>query len=452
MRENVTNGAYASIVCGLNATQIYTTAYPISIQSMSDKEMHSHVILEMAYFWYDPAIDSDDTLDMYKSVIYVPGIRIPSALGEAAIVDPLQVGYFSPDLKPMAVNYFLSGAHTNLQSTITIKVKSTNRIFDKWDLSKFPFDSRKIQLLICDSTKYSWNTATVPFMLSEEPTNGNTMTDKERVKWFYNSEVSDKIPGSWESNGGIVVGSDFFAGPTGVHPMPCLDLSISISRKAYYVLISKLCSLWLCEVAAFVSFYVPISVAMPRFAAGIISFLTAATIQRTIQSGLPDSADLCFLMVYVTHQMYILMGCCVHTLRMFHKNKEIGEAVVKQKDKMAAIIFIMFFSTSWLSSWLISDETTAGVGGGFTIIVIVHIMAALVMHNADTIEPRLSSFPRAIFPCGKELVHPEPVGLPPGNTEPAQQEAPPGGQPPDQTLLNAAPKQSANAYLPPIIR
>lgn len=123
MRENVTNGAYASIVCGLNATQIYTTAYPISIQSMSDKEMHSHVILEMAYFWYDPAIDSDDTLDMYKSVIYVPGIRIPSALGEAAIVDPLQVGYFSPDLKPMAVNYFLSGAHTNLQSTITIKVK-----------------------------------------------------------------------------------------------------------------------------------------------------------------------------------------------------------------------------------------------------------------------------------------------------------------------------------------
>jgi len=134
-------------------------------------------------------------------------------------------------------------------------------------------------------------------------------------------------------------------------------------------------TMWLCELVAFMSFFVPISVAMPRFAACIIGFLTAAGVERSAQAELPASADMCFIAVYLRQQMYILALSCVHTMLMFRLNTQGGPAVVKRRDRAAAMIFLAYWLLSWLISYLAADSTAAAaVTMGILIIFLTHVL------------------------------------------------------------------------------
>ena len=90
----------------------------------------------------------------------------------------------------------------------------------------------------------------------------------------------------------------------------------------------------LCSIAAYFGLYVPITVAMPRFAASIISFLTTATIHRGISSRLPEAAQSCWLLIWISNQMMFQLILIVFTLTQFGFNKSKDPEVVAYNDNV----------------------------------------------------------------------------------------------------------------------
>jgi len=356
---------------------------------------------------------------------------------------------------PLAAAHFIDRSVTvNMVMHMVFSVHLGNRLLDNWVMTDYPFDSRIVQGQICNTGTDASDTTLTAFTLASSPSNGVNMGSAAAAAWSYTEDVTDKIPGSW--SGSVFTCTKAYAtSSTATTVVPCLQLDIPIDRKAHFIFIEKIISLWLCEVAAYFSFRVPITVAMPRFAACMIAFLTAATIQRTVQGSLPSSADLCFLMMYVTQQMYIVMMSCAHSMVMFRVNKDSGIMAVQRYDRIAQVMFLVYWILAWPIAWLLSVGTTAGYAGGVILSIATHLLLFGLYHNSHSLDWFFDGLPCASKrPTTTETTTTKAPEAVPGSSKVDEEVEAKVTAPPDRThIANVAdcPTGGAARLLPPIV-
>ena len=135
-------------------------------------------------------------------------------------------------------------------------------------MQDYPSDSRNVQALVCNNGAYAWNTQMQPVMFEDAAnpcppsetatltlilirtllgpqasttnllgsvqataTNSESMSSNVQSAWQYDSLLEGKVPGSWRGDRFSLAAQNFSA-PYADGPIPCVALSIPLSRKA----------------------------------------------------------------------------------------------------------------------------------------------------------------------------------------------------------------------------
>lgn len=213
--------------------------------------------------------------------------------------------------------------------------------------------------------------------------------------WLYtNSLTSDvqgrtKIPGDWTGDryklvANYMVSSDGSQEQLGTYytQRGAASCSITTVNKVNYYScgVPLVIPVVLCTLAALAGLVVPITVAMPRFAASIISFLTAMNIMNTVLTVLPSNSYFCWLIVWLICQMVLLCGLIIHTMVMYQCNKHFGERFVTACDKAVTFASVSWWFLSWgLTSLTLEASEETGYLALLIVVLVIYILAVLVV-------------------------------------------------------------------------
>ena len=128
----------------------------------------------------------------------------------------------------------------------------------------------------------------------------------------------------------------------------------------------------------------PVKLAMPRFAASIISFLTSSNLQRGVANKLPNSAQDCLLLWWIAQQMFVQSLCLMFTMlqfRLFHgaapeKQEESAQLVVRGDGVMQKCVPLLI-----LVSFPLSMPTCSSAAFILTWLALFCILLGLLWHE-----------------------------------------------------------------------
>ena len=168
-------------------------------------------------------------------------------------------------------------------------------------------------------------------------------------------------------------------------PQPSCVIAPTLARTLIHVL--QVLPVALCTIAAFGSLFTSITVAMPRFAASIISFLTAMNIFNSVLAVLPSTAYGCYLIVWLTFQMMLLSVLIMHTMLMYGVNKTQGGDAVKKCDHIALVGSTLW----WLQSWGWAALMVGGYDNAALYVVVsflfVLFVVAVILYGKYYVQP-----------------------------------------------------------------
>ena len=168
---------------------------------------------------------------------------------------------------------------------------------------------------------------------------------------------------------------------------------------------------------------------MPRFAATIIAFLTAAGIQTAISATLPPSADICLVSLYIRQQMYVMALACIHSLLMLRQHDKCGQVSVDKFDNAASVAFVSYWIVSWAVASLCSQADAAPIVIGVLLAILVHIGFGFLYINAE--HPLIAQYLRKLS-CQRDHATQVPVAPAPQEDE-KEADTPHQGAPGDAT-------------------
>ena len=127
------------------------------------------------------------------------------------------------------------------------------------------------------------------------------------------NDMTDFVPSTFAADGDMELTSVTQCSVDDTDTSSGVFQTIPIKRKWEYALAAYVIPVLMCSLVGLFSLWVPIGVAMPRFAASVIPMLTVATVKRSLDSLLPPSAQESLLVNWLMVQITILGMCSLIT-------------------------------------------------------------------------------------------------------------------------------------------
>jgi len=297
-----------------------------SIAGIDDKTSEFSVKIELFTYWYDPAVDADpdllgDTPAGAYEALWSPKYLFPDEMLEYKVLIKGESRYM-PELTasklygPQAMNQI------NMARRSIVRYKMANT--GQWDMTEFPFDSRVVSWHWHNQEPWARRKVNVAI----EPLDPVTFDGNVTLLAYYNravqtNDMTGLIPSSFAPDGDMKLTSLTVCTVDGWMDAPDIGLlqEIPVHRVSKYVIASYVVPVTLCTFVGMFGQLIPITVAMPRFAASVISMLTVATVKRGLDSSMPPSGQESLLVFWLVIQMIILGTCSVITGLGFVLNK-----------------------------------------------------------------------------------------------------------------------------------
>lgn len=284
-----------------------------SITGIDDKTSEFSVKVELFTYWYDAAVDADPNLLGDADILWSPRYLFPDEMLEYVVLIEGESRFMpeetaSKKYGPKAINLI------NMARRSIVRYRMANT--GQWDMTDFPFDSRVVSWHWHNQEPWARRKVNVEI----EPLEPVTFDGNVTLLAYYNRAVQTNdmtgiVPSSFAPNGDMKLTPLTVCTVDGWMEAPDIGLlqEIPVSRVSKYVIASYVVPVTLCTLVGMFGQLIPITVAMPRFAASIISMLTVATVKRGLDSSLPPSGQESLLVFWLVIQMIILGTCSVIT-------------------------------------------------------------------------------------------------------------------------------------------
>jgi len=395
---------------------------------MDDKEAVVGVKIEYETFWQDAEITTKAS--SYLQNVWKPDVTVNDMASAYKNIQPATLGYDKGNrLFQRTSLYNLRSGHNNTFGAQRVNLfYGWERIYEVtqrgyWDMSMYPFDQREIKILMPLTAIYGADS--IEFV-TFKPFNAASSCDNSMLACDVHSRVMDlgaaavsspgymytsklvsevlgrtKIPGDFTGEEYTLVAkykvdtckddmmsqciyedkayvgeqmqgrSQCRGNPLSGNGQTCLTptikLEMKLTRIGLYTFLAKMLPVSLCSFAAYAGVWTPISTAMPRFAASIIPFLTAANIMNGVTAALPTSAFGCYIILWLVIQLVILCALVVDTMIMFRFYKQLSDlksapialATINHYDQIPQTGYPVFFFFSWFWAYVMSQGNKA---------------------------------------------------------------------------------------------
>eukprot|EP00656_Telonema_subtile_P057658 TRINITY_DN9535_c0_g1_i2.p1 TRINITY_DN9535_c0_g1~~TRINITY_DN9535_c0_g1_i2.p1 ORF type:complete len:552 (-),score=61.14 TRINITY_DN9535_c0_g1_i2:65-1720(-) len=225
-----------------------------------------------------------------------------------------------------------------------------------WNLDPYPFDKRTLRWHWSLGGDYTSNVRIVPL----NPV--TLISDSKSYEYFGAAQDNilghDVLPPGWNPNGVLTNEEQVYTSPADVNSVNGLYQALPIRRDWTTTGTATIFPCACCVLIGLAAMYVPISVAMPRFAGSVLPMLTLASIKRTVDQEIPLSAQGCLLSYWLSQSMGVLaMSGCV-TLVGFRVKQDYGDTAQALVDAYYRPLLTGYYFTTFPLATLIGRDAS----------------------------------------------------------------------------------------------